>query len=186
MFSPSHQGNETRMDANQLNDLHVKKTLSLYSIKDTMSDNKWSNKYTTFAVGIVVGALLALPFAPSSGEGTRDYISSAVKKGIEDAASTGKRWKRRAKETVDDVKSTVAGAVEAGQEAYRSVRDAQVFRRSGWSRRRRPSRNKRGKRARRQVASHARATPTFWLGPPSAFCRFAVLEVFRRRRWSAR
>lgn len=125
-----------------------------------MSDNKWSNKYTT-----ELARFSTLLFAPSSGEETRDYISSIVKKGIDDAASTGKRWKRRAQETVDDVKF-VAGAVEGGQEAYRSVRDAQVFRRSGWSRRRRPSRNKRGQRPRWQVASHARATPTFWLGPP--------------------
>ena len=89
-----------------------------------MNRNKWSNKYTTFAVGLGVGAVLALLFAPASGEDTRDYISNGVKKGIDDAASTGRRWKRRAQETVDDVKSTVAGAVEAGQEAYRSVRDA--------------------------------------------------------------
>lgn len=47
-----------------------------------MSHNKWSNKYTTFAVGIGVGAVLALLFAPSSGEETRDYISSSVKKGL--------------------------------------------------------------------------------------------------------
>jgi gas vesicle protein len=89
-----------------------------------MSHNNWSNKYTTFAVGIGVGAVLALLFAPSSGEETRDYISNSVKKNIDDATSTGKRWKRRAQETVDDVKATVAGAVEAGQEAYRTVRDA--------------------------------------------------------------
>ena len=89
-----------------------------------MSQNNWSDKFTTFAVGIGVGALLALLFAPSSGEETRDYISGTVKQGLDDAASTGRRWKRRAQETVDDVKSTVAGAVEAGQEAYRSVRDA--------------------------------------------------------------
>jgi gas vesicle protein len=111
------------MDPNCLNDLYVKQ-FYLSGMEDTMSHNKWSNKYTTFAVGIGVGALLALLFAPSSGEDTRDYISSTVKKGMDDAASTGKRWKRRAQETVDDVKVTVAGAVEAGQEAYRSVRDA--------------------------------------------------------------
>jgi gas vesicle protein len=91
---------------------------------DAMRHNKWSNKYTTFAVGIGVGAVLALLFAPSSGEETRDYISSSVKKGMDDVASTGKRWKRRAQETVDDVTASVTGAVEAGQEAYRSVRDA--------------------------------------------------------------
>ena len=89
-----------------------------------MSHNKWSNKYTTFAVGIGVGALLALLFAPSSGEETRDYISGSVKKGMDDIASTGKRWTRRAQETVADVKSSVAGAVEAGQEAYRTARNA--------------------------------------------------------------
>ncbi|MFI5095520.1 MAG: YtxH domain-containing protein [Candidatus Acidiferrales bacterium] len=89
-----------------------------------MRHNKWSNKYTTFAVGIGVGAVLALLFAPSSGEETRDYISDSVKKGIDDAASAGKRWSRRAHETVDDVNATVAGAVEAGKEAYRTVRDA--------------------------------------------------------------
>jgi gas vesicle protein len=89
-----------------------------------MSHNKWSNKYTTFAVGIGVGAVLALLFAPSSGEETRDYISSSVKKGVDDIASTGKRWTRRAQETASDVKATVAGAVEAGQEAYRTARDA--------------------------------------------------------------
>jgi gas vesicle protein len=91
---------------------------------DEMSHNKWSNKYTTFAVGIGVGAVLALLFAPSSGEETRDYISSSVKKGVDDIASTGKRWTRRAQETASDVKASVAGAVEAGQEAYRTVRDA--------------------------------------------------------------
>jgi gas vesicle protein len=89
-----------------------------------MSRNILSNKYAIFAVGMGVGAILALLFAPSSGEETRDYISNGVKKGIDDAASTGKRWKRRAQETVDDVKVSVAGAVEAGQEAYRSARDA--------------------------------------------------------------
>ncbi len=89
-----------------------------------MSHNNWSNKYITFAVGFGVGAVLALLFAPSSGEETRDYISSSVRKGMDNAASTGKRWRRRAQETVDDVKASVAGAVEAGQKAYRSVRDA--------------------------------------------------------------
>ncbi|MHB8501676.1 MAG: YtxH domain-containing protein [Candidatus Acidiferrales bacterium] len=89
-----------------------------------MRHNKWSNKYTTFAVGIGVGAVLALLFAPSSGEDAREYISDSVKKGVDGIASTGKRWTRRAQETVDDVKATVAGAVEAGQEAYRTVRDA--------------------------------------------------------------
>ena len=76
-----------------------------------------------FCRGNRIRAVLALLFAPSSGEETRDYISDSVKKGIDDAASAGKRWSRRAHETVDDVKATVAGAVEAGR-AIARPRDA--------------------------------------------------------------
>ena len=89
-----------------------------------MTQNKWSNKFTAFAVGIGVGALLAMLFAPSSGEETRDYLTGTLKQGLDDAASTGKRWTRRAQETVEDVKASVAGAVEAGGKAYRTARDA--------------------------------------------------------------
>ncbi len=89
-----------------------------------MSQNNWSNKFATFAVGAGVGALLALLFAPSSGEETRDYLSGTLKKGLNDAASTGKRWTRRAQDKVDDVKVNVARAVEAGGKAYRTARDA--------------------------------------------------------------
>jgi gas vesicle protein len=89
-----------------------------------MSQNNWSDKFTTFAVGLGVGALLALLLAPSSGEETRDYLTGTLKQGLDDAASTGKRWTRRAQETVDDVKASVAGAVEVGEKAYRTARDA--------------------------------------------------------------
>jgi gas vesicle protein len=89
-----------------------------------MTQNRWSNKFTTFAVGVGVGALLAILFAPSSGEETRDYLTGTLKQGLDGAASTGKRWTRRAQETVDDVKVKVAGAVEAGGKAYRTARDA--------------------------------------------------------------
>ena len=89
-----------------------------------MTQNKWVDKFTVFAVGLGVGALLALLFAPASGEETRDYLTGTLKQGIDDAASMGKRLSRRAQETVDDVKDNVAGAVEAGEKAYRTARDA--------------------------------------------------------------
>ena len=89
-----------------------------------MIQNKWSNKLTTFAVGVGVGALIGLPFAPASGKKTGNYITGTVKQGLDDAASIGKRWSRRALETVDDVKANVAGVVAAGEKAYRTARDA--------------------------------------------------------------
>jgi gas vesicle protein len=89
-----------------------------------MTQNNWRDKFTAFAMGLGVGALLALLFAPSSGEETRDYLTGTLKRGLDNAASTGKRWTRHAQEKVDDVKASVAGAVEAGEKAYRTARDA--------------------------------------------------------------
>ena len=89
-----------------------------------MSQIKWISKFTAFAVGIGAGALLAMLFAPASGEETREYLTGTLKQGLDGAASTGKRWTRRAQETVDDVKGKVASAVEAGGKAYRTARDA--------------------------------------------------------------
>ena len=89
-----------------------------------MTQNKWSDRFTPFAVGVGIGALLALLFAPSSGKETRDYLTGTLKQGFDGAASTGKRWTRRAQVAVDGVKANVAGAVEAGERAYRSARDA--------------------------------------------------------------
>ena len=92
-----------------------------------MSQNNWSDKFTAFAVGMGVGALLALFFAPSSGEDTRKYITGTVKQGLDGAAVTGKRWTRRAQEPVEDVKASAAGAVDAGEKASRAAGDAGVF-----------------------------------------------------------
>jgi gas vesicle protein len=91
---------------------------------DLVNKDNWSNKFATFLVGVGIGALIGLPFAPAPGKKTRNHITRTVKQGLDDAASTGKRWSRRAQETVDDMKSNVVDVVEAGQKAYRSARDA--------------------------------------------------------------
>ncbi len=91
---------------------------------DTMSQNKWSNTFTTFVVGVGVGTLVGLLFAPASGKKTRNYIAGNVKHGLDEAASTGKRWSRHALETVADVKANVAGVVAVGEKAFRTARDA--------------------------------------------------------------
>ena len=91
---------------------------------DQVNQRNRSGNFTTFVVGLGIGAVVGLLFAPASGKKTRQYITRTVKDGLDGAASTGKRWSRRAQETVDDVKANVAGVVEAGQKAYRTARDA--------------------------------------------------------------
>jgi uncharacterized membrane protein YgaE (UPF0421/DUF939 family) len=91
---------------------------------DEINQHIGLSKFTTFAVGVGIGALVGLLFAPASGKKTRNYITRIVKDGFDDAASTSKRLSRRTQKTVDDVKANVASVVEAGQKAYRTARDA--------------------------------------------------------------
>ena len=115
--------NETASNVHELTGKSDER-LSSQTRSDLVHQRNWSNKFTTFAVGVGIGALVGLLFAPASGKKTRNYITRTAKHGLDDAASTGKRLSRRAQETVDDVKASVAGVVEAGQKAYRTARDA--------------------------------------------------------------
>ena len=115
--------NETASNVHELTAKCNERSSSL-TRSDLVNQRNWSNKFITFAVGVGIGALVGLLFAPASGKKTRHYITRTAKQGLDDAASTGKRWSRRAQETVDDVKANVAGVVEAGQKAYRTARDA--------------------------------------------------------------
>ena len=91
---------------------------------DLVNQDNWSDKFATFVVGVGIGALVGILFAPASGKKTRNYITRTVKHGLADAALAGKRWSRQAQDTVDDMKSNVVNVVEAGQKAYRTARDA--------------------------------------------------------------
>ena len=115
--------NETASNVHELTAKCNERSSSL-TRSDLVNQRNWSNKFITFAVGVGIGALVGLLFAPASGKKTRHYITRTAKQGLDDAASTGKRWSRRAQETGDDVKANVAGVVEAGQKAYRTARDA--------------------------------------------------------------
>lgn len=115
--------NETASNVHELTGESDERSSSL-ARSDLVNQRNWSNKFTTFVVGVGIGALVGLLFAPASGKKTRSYITRTAKHGLDDVASTGKRWSRRAQETVDDVKASVSGVVEAGQKAYRTARDA--------------------------------------------------------------
>jgi gas vesicle protein len=122
MMKPGTE-NETASNGRETGDKCKESSGSLTRM-DQVNQRNSSGKFTTFAVGLGIGAVVGLLFAPASGKKTRHYITRTVKDGFDDAASTGKRWSRRAQETVDDVKVNVAGMIEAGQKAYRTARDA--------------------------------------------------------------
>jgi gas vesicle protein len=89
-----------------------------------MADNVGS-KVSFFLVGMGIGALLGVLFAPKSGEETRDYLSKRADDGREFAQKKARELRERADDLIErgkDVASrkrdSLNAAVEAGREAF--------------------------------------------------------------------
>src|SRR5262249_60516556 len=90
-----------------------------------MADNVGS-KVTYFLVGLGVGALVGVLFAPKSGEDTREYLSKKADEGREYAQRKARELRDRADELIErgkDVasrqKESISAAVEGAREADR-------------------------------------------------------------------
>jgi len=89
-----------------------------------MADNVGS-KVTYFLVGLGVGALVGILFAPKSGEETREYLSLKADEGRDYAQRKARELRERAEDIVERSKQaasrqkeTLSAAVDAGREAY--------------------------------------------------------------------
>ena len=89
-----------------------------------MADNVGS-KVTYFLVGLGIGALVGVLFAPKSGEETRELLSKRADEGKDYAQRKARELRERAEEMIErgkeiatKQKDSLAAAVEAGREAY--------------------------------------------------------------------
>lgn len=71
-----------------------------------------------FMLGAVSGAVLALLYAPMTGEETRGKLSERAREAGERAAEAAERGR----EIVKQGRDTLANAVEKGREAYQQAR----------------------------------------------------------------
>jgi gas vesicle protein len=90
-----------------------------------MADNVGS-KVSFFMVGLGIGALIGILFAPKSGEETREYLSSKADEGKEYAQKKARELRERAedliersKEIMARQKDAISTAVDAGKETYK-------------------------------------------------------------------
>jgi gas vesicle protein len=90
-----------------------------------MADNVGS-KVTYFLVGMGIGALVGLLFAPKSGEETRKFLTDKADEGRDFAQKKARELRERAdeliergKETAGRHKETISAAVEGARDAYR-------------------------------------------------------------------
>jgi gas vesicle protein len=94
-------------------------------LEETMADNVGS-KVTYFLVGMGIGALVGLLFAPKSGEETRKFLTDKADEGRDYAQKKARELRERAdeliergKETAGRHKETISAAVEGARDAYR-------------------------------------------------------------------
>jgi gas vesicle protein len=89
-----------------------------------MADNVGS-KVSYFLVGLGVGALMGVLFAPKSGEDTREFLSKRADEGRDFAQKKARELRDRAddliersKEVASRKRESLSAAVEAGRDAF--------------------------------------------------------------------
>ncbi len=88
-------------------------------------NNNASSGLLFFLAGMGIGAILAVLFAPKSGEETREYIAEKAEEGRAYVGAKGRELRKEAEELVERSKDLVAkqkevlsAALEAGRQAY--------------------------------------------------------------------
>jgi gas vesicle protein len=89
-----------------------------------MTRDHWPGTILTFILGVGVGSVAALLFAPKAGEELRGDIAEGVSDGVNQVRSTSKDLKQRAQKLVDLAKDHVQDAMEAGHNAYSQAKKA--------------------------------------------------------------
>lgn len=93
-----------------------------------MADNGGS-KFAYFLAGLSFGAVMALLFAPHSGQETRDLLSAKADQGRDYVTAKSQEVREQAGQVVNKAKDLVAqqkeqlsAALEAGKQAYQEER----------------------------------------------------------------
>ncbi|MGD0962834.1 MAG: YtxH domain-containing protein [Candidatus Acidiferrales bacterium] len=88
--------------------------------------NNVGSKVSFFLVGLGIGSLIGILFAPKSGEETRDYLSSKADEGRDYAQKKARELRERAEDLLERSKEVIArqkdafsSAVDAGKETYK-------------------------------------------------------------------
>ena len=91
-----------------------------------MSDSGAGSKVSFFLVGLGIGALVGILFAPKSGEETREFLSDKADEGREYAQRKARELRERAedliersKEIMARQKDSISTAVDVGKETYK-------------------------------------------------------------------
>ena len=79
---------------------------------------KIDSNVTYFLVGLGVGSLIGILFAPKSGQETRESVSQTAQKKVRDLQERAEDVVERGKKVVTQKKEEIAAAVDVGRETY--------------------------------------------------------------------
>ena len=77
---------------------------------------------TAFLLGALTGAAVALLFAPTSGQQTREFLGDKAREGRGKAEEAA----RHTREALSRQRETLSAAIDRGREAYREARDKET------------------------------------------------------------
>jgi gas vesicle protein len=83
--------------------------------------NRWKHPVTALCIGIGVGAVLGILFAPKSGDETREDLLEGVTEGMDEVSAKSAKIARGARRLVNQTREQVEEAIKAGTEAYRDA-----------------------------------------------------------------
>lgn len=94
-----------------------------------MSENDGSSKFAYLIAGMGIGAILALLFAPKSGQEAREYIRDRAREGkdylnakSQELRSQADDYVEKGKDLVAKQKEQLSAALEAGKQAYQDTK----------------------------------------------------------------
>ena len=92
-----------------------------------------ASKFSYLMIGLGIGSLIGILFAPQSGEETRAFLSSKADEGrryaknkAQDARIAAEDLVERGKEIISDQNETLSAALDAGKVAYRREKSKAV------------------------------------------------------------
>jgi gas vesicle protein len=83
-----------------------------------MARDNYSTSVISFAVGLGIGAVVALLLAPKSGEELRGQITDGASDSLDQATTAVRKVTRRAQRVINDAADRLNSAVDAGTAAY--------------------------------------------------------------------
>jgi gas vesicle protein len=101
--------------------VHTSNTVMNEEVEERMPRNhsRWNHRVSALCIGLGVGAVIGMLFAPKSGEETRDDIAGTINNGIGEVRERAASAARTARRIADRTREQVSEAVEAGVEEYR-------------------------------------------------------------------